>query len=42
MNYCNSCDIAFEERSCPLCEANEKIEELAEEIKRLEEINYEK
>jgi anaerobic ribonucleoside-triphosphate reductase len=37
INYCNSCDIAFEERDCPLCEANKTIEELRKEIDSLNE-----
>ena len=34
MNYCNKCEIAYDERFCPLCEAKEKI-------KRLEKYNEE-
>lgn len=36
MYHCNTCDIAHEERYCPLCEANGKIEELEENIEKLE------
>ena len=34
MDYCSNCDIAHERgrRGCPLCEADEKIESLEEEI----------
>jgi hypothetical protein len=35
MNYCNNCDIAHEERDCPLCEAKEEIKSLEKEIDRL-------
>jgi rubrerythrin len=35
MYYCGSCDIAHEDRNCPLCEALRRILELAEEIERL-------
>ena len=35
MYYCNSCDIAHEEKICPLCEAKEEIKSLEEEIERL-------
>lgn len=45
MDLCTTCDIAFEERDCPLCEAKSKIEELEnkiidkdEEIEELKEI----
>lgn len=43
MNYCRNCDIAYEERTCPLCDAkiendvlvdeNEKLQEEIEELK---------
>lgn len=32
MNYCNNCDIAHEERDCPLCEAKSEIKVLEERI----------
>jgi len=35
MNYCNNCDIAHEDRDCPLCEAKEEIKSLEQEIERL-------
>jgi hypothetical protein len=35
MNYCDKCDIAYEERNCPLCEAKKEIEQLNKEIERL-------
>jgi len=35
MDYCGSCDIAYEGRNCPLCEAIEEIEELKKEIERI-------
>lgn len=36
MYYCNNCDIAHEERTCPLCEAKAEIKSLEERIKELE------
>jgi hypothetical protein len=36
MNYCNNCDIAHEERDCPLCEAKEEIKRLGKRIEELE------
>jgi rubrerythrin len=35
MYYCNDCDIAHEERNCPLCEAKKEIKQLEQEIERL-------
>jgi rubrerythrin len=35
MYYCNECDIAYEGRDCPLCEALKEIEQLNKEIERL-------
>lgn len=35
MYYCADCDIAYEEKDCPLCEAKEEIELLKGEITRL-------
>lgn len=35
MNYCSKCDIAYEERDCPLCEAKKDITSLEQEIERL-------
>ena len=32
MNYCNGCDIAFENKNCPLCEAKKNITALNKEI----------
>lgn len=32
MQYCQCCDIAHEENSCPLCAANERIKELEEAL----------
>ncbi len=32
MNYCKDCDIAYEEKDCPLCEAKKEIEELEKQI----------
>lgn len=32
MNYCSNCDIAYEERSCPLCEAKDRIKQLEDEL----------
>ena len=37
MNYCNTCDIAYEKMSCPLCVAEEKIEELSKNVEELEQ-----
>jgi hypothetical protein len=37
MNYCNGCDIAFEEKTCPLCEAKDTIKEYGKEIDALNE-----
>ena len=37
MNYCKWCDIAHEERSCPLCYAREEIKSLAKQIGELEQ-----
>lgn len=37
MNYCSDCDIAFEERQCPLCDAKKEISQLNEKIEALEE-----
>ena len=34
MNYCSSCDIAYEEKNCPLCVAKDEIQELKTEIIR--------
>ena len=36
MDYCGSCDIAYEGRNCPLCEAKSEIRTLEERIKYLE------
>jgi hypothetical protein len=36
MYYCNNCDIAHEERICPLCEAIREIKALEERISELE------
>ena len=32
MYYCDNCDIAHEERNCPLCEAKKEIEQLQKEL----------
>lgn len=37
MNYCNGCDIAFESKYCPLCEANDQIGELKKSLKEAED-----
>lgn len=37
MYLCIPCDIAHEEKYCPLCNANEKIEELENKIEELKE-----
>lgn len=31
MYYCSQCDIAYEEKNCPLCEAKTEIEKLQKE-----------
>jgi rubrerythrin len=36
MYYCDNCDIAHEEKNCPLCEAKKEISDLQEKI---DEIN---
>jgi hypothetical protein len=36
MYYCNNCDIAYEERDCPLCAAYAEIENLKQQIEDLE------
>ena len=35
MNYCNDCDIAYEEKNCPLCNVLEQIDRLKKEIQHL-------
>ncbi len=35
MNYCGKCDIAHEEKNCPLCESREERKSLEREIERL-------
>jgi len=35
MNYCNNCDICYEEKNCPLCESKIEIEQLKKEIEDL-------
>lgn len=35
MYYCNNCDIAHEEKNCPLCETKEEVKRLEKEIERL-------
>jgi hypothetical protein len=37
MNYCGSCDIAYECRDCPLCEANKEIKSLEKRVEELED-----
>jgi len=36
MQICDICDIAYTQRTCPCCKAEEKIEELFSEIHKLE------
>jgi len=38
MDYCSDCDIAYEGRICPLCDALHTIEELEKEVKRLNDL----
>lgn len=33
MNVCGSCDIAFNTRKCPLCEAKEELDSLQAEMR---------
>ena len=40
MYYCNNCDIAHEEKNCPLCAAKEEIKQLEETINHLDTIEY--
>jgi archaellum component FlaC len=35
MYYCNNCDIAYEDKKCPLCDAKEEINRLEKEIEDL-------
>ena len=37
MNYCSDCDIAYEEKYCPLCIAKDGIKSLEKKIEELEE-----
>ena len=37
MNLCNQCNIVYDERKCPLCDAKEKIEALEEQIDNSED-----
>jgi len=37
INWCSSCDIAFDGRDCPLCKAKDEILFLEEEIRKLQE-----
>ena len=39
MNYCQGCDIAYEEKMCPLCDAYSEIKELEKRIEELENEN---
>ena len=32
MDICNQCNIVYDEKKCPLCEAKEKIEALEEQV----------
>jgi len=36
MYYCSNCDICYEERNCPLCDAKEGLKNADEEIIRQE------
>jgi rubrerythrin len=36
MYYCSYCDIAHEDKNCPLCEAKSEIEKLNKEIENLQ------
>jgi cell division protein FtsB len=37
MRYCDECDIAYDLKNCPLCEANAQIEALEKEVEMLNE-----
>lgn len=39
MNYCIDCDIAYTERSCPLCDAKAEIKTLEKTIENLNQLN---
>ena len=40
MNVCDICNIVHDETYCPLCIANEKIEELETKVEELEEYKW--
>ena len=42
MKLCNDCNIVHDERSCPLCLANDRINELENTIIKMEEENASK
>ena len=35
MDYCGGCDIAYEGKNCPLCEAEKEIKRLEAEVEQL-------
>lgn len=35
MSYCDSCDITYEEKYCPLCAAREEIIRLTKELEEI-------
>ena len=37
MDICNQCNIVYDEKKCPLCEAKEKIEALEEQLDNAED-----
>ena len=37
MEHCRKCDIVYNERDCPLCEANDKISDLLDKVNNLQD-----
>lgn len=37
MNHCKKCDIVYDEVTCPLCDARDKISELEKELEQTKE-----
>lgn len=37
MEYCNKCDIVFDDKDCPLCVAKDAIKDLEKRVESLEE-----
>ena len=36
MNYCDNCDIVYDERKCPLCEAKDIIDGLENDLENMQ------